>query len=96
MRYLTRWPHLLLVLLCSLLIAVPVMAQGDDEGEPAEPPVTEAADAEAAGEAEGEEGGPAGVEILVLLVGIAAVLIVGGAAIGQEAFNPDEDDAPTH
>lgn len=54
--------------------------EGEDHGD------EQTGDAE---EAEEEEG-PAGVEILFLLLGIAAVLVVGGAAIGQEAFRNAE------
>ncbi len=108
MRHAARW--LLILMLCGVVAAAPVLAQDDEATE--EPAAAEEvegeeapADAESSEEegehAEDEEHGdesagedveeseeeesPEGVEILFLLLGIGAVLLVGMFAIGQES-----------
>lgn len=99
MRHAARW--LLILMLCGVVAAAPVLAQDDEateepaaaeevEGEeaPADAESSEEEGDESAGEdveESEEEESPEGVEILFLLLGIGAVLLVGMFAIGQES-----------
>lgn len=69
-----RW--IILVTLCAVLMAVPVMAQ-------------EATEAEAPAPA--EEAGATGVTIFILLAGLLAVVGVGGVVFMRERANQEVD-----
>lgn len=83
-------------LLVVLLIAVPVIAQADDDA-PVDDPVSaeaaelqEAIDALTHQEADETASTPQGLSILFLLAGLAAVGGVGMAMIGRDRFRKDE------
>jgi hypothetical protein len=69
----------LIVIVCSFLLLMPVLVSAES-----------AVDETATHEAAETDEGPAGVGVLMLLLGIGSVAVVGGAMIGRDAFKGHE------
>lgn len=88
MRRKMRLTKLVVLVMCVLLIALPLVTYAQDEGET---PDTSAEVSTEAEDAPGES--PQGVGTLVLLVGLASVALVGLAMIARDNYQ-NQDEAP--